>query len=433
MTIDLDQRARAILAANDRGGYTVPTARLYPFQWNWDSAFCALGFATHDIDRAFREVETLIEGQWDDGMIPHIVFRRPDPDYFPGPEAWGTAGRHPRGVPTSGISQPPVLASVLRRLHQASGDAARLRPLAEACARWHAWWQRARREGGATVVVHPWESGRDNCPDWDAALDRIAIDPDLPAYTRRDTSHIDADQRPRQEQYDRYMTIVKRGADRHWETDAFAAGPFRVADPGCHFILLRAERDLAALLGALGMDDAAVRARITGLEAGADALWSEAAGAWVAHDARSDARSGAVASTAFLAWWAGAGTASQRSRALETLRAVLSSARFALPSWDPRDAAFDAPRYWRGPIWPVVNFMVSEGLREAGHADMAERIRSDTATLIREAGFMEYFDPTSGRGLGGGDFSWTAAMWLHWCGPNVPRPRQANAGEAGER
>ena len=31
------ERARAILRDNDLGGYTVPTKRLYPFQWNWDS------------------------------------------------------------------------------------------------------------------------------------------------------------------------------------------------------------------------------------------------------------------------------------------------------------------------------------------------------------------------------------------------------------
>ena len=40
---DRDEAARAILARNDRGGYTVPTDRLYPFQWNWDSAFVAIG------------------------------------------------------------------------------------------------------------------------------------------------------------------------------------------------------------------------------------------------------------------------------------------------------------------------------------------------------------------------------------------------------
>jgi hypothetical protein len=26
----------------------------------------------------------------------------------------------------------------------------------------------------------------------------------------------------------------------------------------------------------------------------------------------------------------------------------------------------------------------------------------------------EYFCPLTGRGIGGDDFSWTAAIWLHW-------------------
>ena len=28
---------------NDLGGYTVPTNWLYPYRWNWDSGFTALG------------------------------------------------------------------------------------------------------------------------------------------------------------------------------------------------------------------------------------------------------------------------------------------------------------------------------------------------------------------------------------------------------
>ena len=57
---DLIARAQATLRANDRGGYTVPTARLYPFQWNWDSAFVAMGWATFDIARAWDEIELLL-------------------------------------------------------------------------------------------------------------------------------------------------------------------------------------------------------------------------------------------------------------------------------------------------------------------------------------------------------------------------------------
>ena len=74
MTTDLDTLARATLIANDRGAYTVPNGRVYPFQWNWDSAFVALGFDTFDRDRAWTEIETLFRAQWDDGFVPHIVF-----------------------------------------------------------------------------------------------------------------------------------------------------------------------------------------------------------------------------------------------------------------------------------------------------------------------------------------------------------------------
>ena len=59
-----DDTARAILRGNDRGGYTVPTDGLYPYQWNWDSAFAAWGFASYDLDRAWTELDTLFSAQW---------------------------------------------------------------------------------------------------------------------------------------------------------------------------------------------------------------------------------------------------------------------------------------------------------------------------------------------------------------------------------
>jgi len=63
VSLELDRLARDTLVANDRGGYTVPNAKVYPFQWNWDSAFVAMGFAVFDEDRAWRELETLFLGQ----------------------------------------------------------------------------------------------------------------------------------------------------------------------------------------------------------------------------------------------------------------------------------------------------------------------------------------------------------------------------------
>ena len=52
--MSLQEQARAILLANDRGGYTLPTAGLYPFQWNWDASVTALGWMTFNPPRAWE-------------------------------------------------------------------------------------------------------------------------------------------------------------------------------------------------------------------------------------------------------------------------------------------------------------------------------------------------------------------------------------------
>ena len=62
--------ALEILRTNDRGEFSVPTHGLYPVQFNWDSAFASLGYVLFDPERAYREVELLLEAQWQDGMVP---------------------------------------------------------------------------------------------------------------------------------------------------------------------------------------------------------------------------------------------------------------------------------------------------------------------------------------------------------------------------
>ena len=172
------EQARAVLRANDRGGYCVPTARLYPFQWNWDSAFVAMGWATFDEARGWSEIESLLKGQWEDGLVPQIVFHAPSDDYFPGPEVWGIS----RTPPTSGITQPPVLATAATRLWQGAKDrvaaeehAAAVYPRLLAN---HRWWANARDPQGTGLVatLHPWETGMDNSPAWDAAMARVPTD-----------------------------------------------------------------------------------------------------------------------------------------------------------------------------------------------------------------------------------------------------------------
>jgi Trehalase len=416
----LDERAREILIRNDRGGYTVPNGRVYPFQWNWDSAFVSLGIATLDLDRAWRELETLFQGQWQEGLLPHIIFWRDDAGYFPGPGVWAT-GRTP---PTSGITQPPVAATAVHELWKAS-DPQRYRPQLERLfpkvLAWHRWFAATRDPfgEGLALIVHPWESGRDNSPEWDLPAQQIDISAVGP-YERRDTHHLDASMRPTQLDYDRYYALVQFCRSLGWNQKRIAQeSPFRMVDVGTTLILLRAHRDLLALAEILGQTDVATELQetIARTEKGISWLWNDEVGAYCSRDVISGRSSGKVTSASFLSFYAGVRHEMRDQRLLRHLERIAGRVKYLVPSLDPDDAGFDSVRYWRGPVWAVINFLVGNGLTSAGQVTWGERIRSDTRLLIENAGMYEYFCPLTGRGVGGDDFSWTAAMWLHWARP----------------
>ena len=407
----LDDEARKILRDNDRGSYTVPTDGLYPYQWNWDSAFAAMGFAGSDPDRAWTELETLFSGQWQNGMVPHILFHKPDPGYFPGPDVWGCSGP----IPSSGISQPPIAATMARKVWEQDRGAGhpRMSALVPKIAAWHRWFMQWRTDRGAVCITHPWEAGRDNACDWDGAM--AAIDPQgVGEYTRRDTGHVDPAMRPTKQDYDRYIWLVQRGRRLEWDEEQMARDtPFRVADPGMTFMLLRATRDLRAMAEATGFDTDEIDAWITRLRAGVETLWNAELGSYDSRDAVNGGFAQCVSNASFLNWYAGIENADM----LAQLDRVMDAVPYGVPSYDPEGPKFDAKRYWRGPTWGIVNTLIAWGLEDCGHAAQAERVRRTTRDLIAEHGFAEYFDPIDGSPAGGGRFTWTAAIWLAWATP----------------
>jgi hypothetical protein len=416
---DLDRLSRDILARNDRGGYTVPNEKVYPFQWNWDSAFVALGFAVHDEDRAWRELETLFAGQWDDGMVPSIVFHQPADNYYPGPPAWGT--RH--DPPTTGISQPPVAATAARVIHAGSADrsaaAARARALFPKLMASHRWWHEVRDPDGTglVTVTHPWETGRDNSPEWDAPLAAVTPTVDVAAL-RKDKTHVNASERPTDDFYNRVMTLVEEAKALHWEGRAVARRlSLRVCDIGVQSILVRADHDLLWLAREFGF--AAEAAELEGwIERSTRAFDRLLApdGTWRSMDLRTGALAPTVSSGSFLPLYARIGGRAAADRMADVLDRWAPAVSYAVPSSDPFAPSYDPRRYWRGPVWLVVNRMICDGFAAAGREDVAARIAAQSRALVLEHGLAEYFDPRTGEGLGGRDFSWSAAMWLAWLG-----------------
>jgi hypothetical protein len=135
----------AVLRSNDLSDYTRPSPRLYPHQWNWDSAFAAIGWAHLDWPRAAREIDTLLTCQWTNGMLPHIRYNPDATDYHPGPEWWPDPPVRRPGITTSGISQPPVLPSAAHLVGMLQPD--RHERLA--------WWERIYEPLRDAVLYFP--------------------------------------------------------------------------------------------------------------------------------------------------------------------------------------------------------------------------------------------------------------------------------------
>ena len=216
---DLAAAAIAILKANDRGGYTVPTAGLYPFQWNWDSCLTALGQRHFDEGRAWTEIETLFAHQWPDGMVPHIVFHRPDAGYFPGPEVWAhrpagaDLGHHPAAG--GGLCHPPALRPRPRPRRGRGAGAARCcrrstpgtaGSMRCAIPRAKGWWR----------CCTPGRPGATIRSTGTTPFERVPTEGIAP-YTRRDTQHADPAHRPTKAQYDRYLWLVEQFRGLGWD------------------------------------------------------------------------------------------------------------------------------------------------------------------------------------------------------------------------
>ena len=169
------------LAAEDaiRRRWSTPDRIPHRFMWLWDSVFHSFAMNRIDPDLSFDFLMAVLEGQRDDGMIPH--FR--------------AASHH-----TSDITQPPLLAWALwenyaaQREHGGPDEAAFR--LGEAYARLEGYleWNLAQRDrdGDGLLEWHieanarsrSGESGMDNCSRFDGALTLNA--PDFSAYQAHD-------------------------------------------------------------------------------------------------------------------------------------------------------------------------------------------------------------------------------------------------------
>ncbi|MBI3975639.1 MAG: glycoside hydrolase [Armatimonadetes bacterium] len=414
----LAAQAERILRGNDVGDYTKPSPRLYPHQWNWDSAFIAIGWAHLDWERATREVTSLLRGQWVEGMIPHIRYNRAWlSGYFPGPEWWPGGHVRRRDELTSGISQPPVLASAVLRVGLAQPDAAkRLGWWGEVYAALLAsltYFSQHRVLGGSPLitVVHPWESGFDNSPRWDFALAAGARPSQR--YRRIDSTIVDASLRPSDRDYDLYLYLAELLASQDYDLQRYIRRtPFAVYDTWFNAVWYRSAFDLNRVATALGQEAPFSAAELAGFAAAfRTTLWDEHHRAYLDFDLVGRRTIPVETCTSLMPIYAGL-TSADEARALIARYRTRSAGCRLLPGCLPDQPGYEPRRYCRGPVWIHVNWTVIQGLRRLGCAAEARELVAETIDLVRETGFVECYDAETGAAAGARDFSWSAALVL---------------------
>jgi glycogen debranching enzyme len=144
-------------------------------------------------------------------------------------------------------------------------------------------------------------------------------------------------------------------------------------------------------------------------------LWHDDWSIYLDHDLRADELIRTRAASGYTPLYAGVPSRERAARmvaGLETAGVPLEQGAWALTSLRPDDPRFEPTLYWRGPIWPVMNWFLYRGLVRYGYDELAARVRTALIELPRQFGFWEHYSPRNGHGHGGEDFSWTAALML---------------------
>jgi hypothetical protein len=406
--------AQKILTGNRKRGYTLPTNnKLYPAQWNWDSAFIALGYSYFNLNFALKEIKTLLDGQWKDGMVPHILFHNTDTNYYPNHTAWNCGNK----IRSSGITQPPVLASILKQIIDKNKITKKqkleIKKIIIKIKKSHEWFIQYRdpNKTGLVSILHPWESGYDNSSLWDEPMNKVIIEKNI-QYKRADNKVINPEHRPLNIDYDRYVTIKNDLRKKKYNPKKiFRTGLFNVIDIGFNSIFLKANKDLIILLNKFNLNSSKIKNYLKITERNILKFFDKKKGTFFSFDLRNKKKILVPSITNYLILFADINNRKINNVLIKNLKKHNLKEKYFFSSIKPNHKSFEEKRYWRGPVWINCNWFMYKGLKNKDDK-YSKKIKQSTIKLVEKKGFHEYYSCKNGKPMGANNFSWSAALYL---------------------
>ncbi len=370
-------RARAVLDNNWRSGtrkgrdfaYTRPSPIRYPWQWYWDSCFCAMARRREDPGRAQAELDSLLGAQREDGFIGHTIFWDSAVHWHRLP-FYNVLGRWSLHTETI---QPPMLAWAWRVCGRDPAAEPRL-------ALHHAWIREHRHLEGDDLVwiVQPDESGLDASPKFD------------PIWTWRAHARLG------------FPLLVHR--NRRLGFDAR-----RIRDAGGP-VVCEVLTNVLWSLSCQALGEPSVTPALV------DRLWDPELGLFFDEVAPSGDRPRIVT-------WASLSPLALPDLPEEIGRRMVEEhliphflTPVPIPSVPPDMPGYAEGigrwirAYWRGPAWANSAWLIWLGLIRLGYKREADRVRDGWVRVVAREGLREFYDPLTGEGHGARKFGWTCLI-----------------------
>jgi glycogen debranching enzyme len=389
--------------------YVMPSKERYQFQWFWDTCFhvfilCAIG----EVELAQRSMLSLFRMQEDNGFVGHMVFWNQVlphrlSDVIQARPRLQTLRPH-----MSALTQPPLVAQAVKRIYDVSRDRLFLYELMPKLVRFHDWLAENRdfEDDGLISIISPFESGIDWKPSFDEVVGLKQRTTPKNLFTSelywRVVLKVDASNFLRQ--YD---------LKKIYTTNAF------IVKEVCFNTLYACDlRVLSELCATVDLPEKAShyaeRARKVG-ESILRLMYDEETAAFFDLRGKTKNQLKVLTPMCFLPMLlpevpeaVGREMVVRHFDNADEFRSTYPMPSVAIndPSYDPNETL----ALWRGPTWPVLNWLLYKCLREKGFVREADALYRSVQELIEKSGFREYYHPFTGEGYGAKDFTWSALV-----------------------
>ncbi|MBU1000286.1 hypothetical protein KKE78_02750 [Patescibacteria group bacterium] len=387
--MDFKQTSLKLLLNNRRKvknfQYTVPSPDTYPYQWLWDSCFHAIILTHFNVGEAKKEIMSLLSKQFDNGLIPHIIYwdKKVKTDF---PKiSWGKKN-------TSSITQPPMVAYAVWQIYQKDNDLNFIKIVYPKLYHFYKYLLNVRdpHENHLIGIMNPDESGEDNSPRFDIPLS-------LPP--------VHSIEKSRQKRFKLADQNIKCNFDAPFCMRNF----FWVKDVPFNAIMVENLRLLAQIATNLSFKEDAcffmkeaekISLAMKKLMFEDELFWSTFGESYK----KIKVKTWAI----FTPLFAKILTHKEAKELVEKhlLNPDEFWTKFPIPTVPINEPFFDPKGFWRGSTWIATNWFIYKGLLNYGFYDIAKQIKESSVALIEKSGFREYFDPNTGEGFGAKDFTW---------------------------